>query len=87
MDSLGLYLSPKHLLNFLSNCYMPLWFGKTFKFLVFILLENTFANKSLNLVTFTHIFHAKLSPRFVSSPSRQRKITLRDVKMRPKLNL
>ena len=87
MDSLGLYLSPKHLLNFLSNRHMSLWFGKTFKFMVFILLEKAFANKSLNLVIFTDIFHAKISPRFVSSPSRQREITLGEVKTGPKLNL
>ena len=42
IDSLGLYLSPEHLLNFLSNLYITPWLGEIFKFMVFRLLENVF---------------------------------------------
>ena len=71
INSLGFYLSPKCLLNFLSNLYIPPCVGKIFKFMVFSFLEN-----ALNLGIFTHAFppHSKLSPKFLSSHPRQREI-------------
>ena len=66
----ALFLSPKCLLNFLSNLYIPPWVGKIFKFMVFTFLEN-----ALNLDIFIHVpLHSKLAPRFLSSHPRQKEI-------------
>ena len=46
MNSLVFYLSPEFLLNFLSNLYIPPWFGNIFKF-EFKLLENLFVSQNL----------------------------------------
>ena len=51
INSLGLYLSPECLLNFLSNLYIPPCVRKIFKFMVFAFLEN-----ALNLSIFTYAF-------------------------------
>ena len=45
INSLGLYLSPEYVLNFLSNLYISLCVGNIFKFIVFTFLEN-----ALNLI-------------------------------------
>ena len=39
-NSIGLYLSPECLLNFLGNFYIPPCVGKVFKFMEFTFLEN-----------------------------------------------
>ena len=56
-------------MNLLSNLYMPPWSGKNFKFMVFKLLENTFASQNIKS------WHCrpcplpdKLSSKFLSSP-------------------
>ena len=49
INSLGLYLSPKCLLNFLSNLHIPPCVGRMFKFVMLTFLEN-----ALNLDIFTH---------------------------------
>ena len=49
INSLELYLFPECLLNFFSNLYILPWSGKTFKFIVFTILED-----KLNLGIFTH---------------------------------
>ena len=74
INSLGLYLSPECLLNFLSNLYIPPCVRKIFKFMVFAFLEN-----ALNLSIFTYAFplptQSKLSPKFLSPHPRQRETT------------
>ena len=45
INSLGLYLSPESLSNFLSNLYIPPWLGTIFKFMVFRFLENAFPSQ------------------------------------------
>ena len=47
MDSLGLYLSPEHLLNLLSSLFITPWLGETFKLMVFRLLENAYASQKI----------------------------------------
>ena len=71
-SSLGLYLSPECLLNFLSNLYILPWLGKNFKFMVFTFLEN-----ALNLAKFTNVsLPSQNSPQvLIITPARQRKLT------------
>ena len=45
IDSLGLFLSLEVLLNFLSKLYVPSWFRKIFKFLVFSTVKCTCQSK------------------------------------------
>lgn len=46
-DNLGFYLSLEWFLSFLSNLYIPPQLWKSFKFIVFILLENLFARQKI----------------------------------------
>ena len=70
-NSIGLYLSPECLLNFLSNFYIPPCVGKIFKFMEFTFLEN-----GLIRGIFTHAPpQSKLAPKFLSSHPRQKEIT------------
>ena len=75
INSFGLYLSPEYLSDFLSKLYVPPWLGKSFKFVVFRLLKNGFASQKIESTHFYSYTQAKLSPRFLQSSPRQRKIT------------
>ena len=44
---IGLYLSPEHFLNFVSNLYILPWLEEIFKFIVFRLLENEFSSQKI----------------------------------------
>ena len=72
INSLGLYLCPECLLNFLSNLCIPKYVGKSFKFIVF-----TFLEKALIRGNFTHAFLyiQNSPPTFLSSLPRQGEIT------------
>ena len=65
------------LLNFLSNLYIPLWFGKLFEVMVFRLPENALPSQKFNLDIFTYAFlpKVKLFPRFWSLSPWQKEIT------------
>ena len=64
INSLGLYLSPECLLNFLSRIYILPWLGKIFKLIMFLFLENT-----LNLGIFSDAsLSTQNSPMFLSLP-------------------
>ena len=70
------YPSPEYLLDFLSNLYLAR-LKKISKFVMFRLLENTFACQKIES---NHFYscpepQAKLSPRFLSSRPRQRETT------------
>ena len=71
INSLGPFLSPECLFNFLSNLYIPTCMGKLFKFMLFRFLENVF-----NLGIFTHSVpaHSKFCPKFLSPQTRQTEI-------------
>ena len=72
INSLGLYLSPECLFNFLSNLHISPCVGKIFEFM-FTFLEN-----ALNLGIFTNDSpppYSKLAPKFLSLHTRQREIT------------
>ena len=73
---LRLHLSQQFLVNFQSNQYIPPWLGKTFKFMVFRLLENSFRGHRIEFMYFYFCKLAKRSLRFLSSPPRQRETLL-----------
>ena len=50
INSVGLYLYPECLSNFVLNLYISPWLGKFFRFMVFTSLES-----ALNLCIFTHV--------------------------------
>ena len=66
-NSLGRYLSPECLFNFLSNFYIPPCIGKIFKFTEFKFLENALIRGPL--ITHTRP-HSKIAPKFLSSRPR-----------------
>ena len=82
MDSLGFYLSRTFVKFSIRRVYSQHGWGKCSDYWKMHLRV-----KKLILVIFTHASKAKISPRFLSSPIRQREITLRELKNRPKLNL
>ena len=65
------FISPESFLNFLLNLHIPPWLRKSFKFIVLRLLQIHLRVKKLNLFNFTHVFRAKLSPRFLSLSPKQ----------------
>ena len=69
------FISPKPFLNFFLNLYIPLCLWKGFKFIVLRLRANTFVNQKIESVHFYSCPQAKLSPRFLSSPIRQKEVT------------
>ena len=82
IDLLGVYLPLEFLLNLLSNLYRPQLLGKSFKFMVFRILENAFLSRNFE----SRNFHSCPKPkqptdpppspttpsRFLSSTPRQR---------------
>ena len=68
------YLFPEYILNFFSNSISHYSLG-SFKSIVLRLLENSFASQKTESVHFYSFPQAKLSPRFLSSPPRQKEIT------------
>ena len=77
------FISPEYLLTFCWKLYIPPWLWKSFKFMMLSLLGNAFASQTIESFHFHSCSHAKLSPRFLSSPPGQVEI----MKKRPKLNL
>ena len=71
INSLGLYLSPECLLNFLSNFYIPPSAGKIFKSMEFTFLENAL----IRGIFIRGPPHSKLVLKFLSSRLRQKEIT------------
>ena len=59
-------VSPECSSKFLSNLYMPPWLWKLFKFMVFRLLENTFANQNIEWRHFHSCLPDKILPKFLS---------------------
>ena len=51
----------KHLLNFLSDLYIPPWLGKIFKFMVFRFLENAIAGQKIESNHFNFFYSCLLS--------------------------
>ena len=59
------YLSPKFLLNFPWNLYIPPWLGENDKFMVFTLLKNAFASKKIKSTYFRScLTRQNISPGF-----------------------
>ena len=52
MPSLELYLSLEIFLNFLPKLFIPQWLVEIFTFMVFRLLENTFASEKIESAGF-----------------------------------
>ena len=72
INSLGLYLSPEYLLNFISNFYIPPCVGKFSKFMVKVHIPRKFIDRGI----FIHApSHSKLTPKFLLSRPRQKEIT------------
>lgn len=67
-------LSPECLLNFMSNMKIPTWLVKNVGFMAFRLLENAFGSKKIESRHFKSSPQAKLSTRFLSSPSHKGKL-------------
>ena len=63
------FISPESLLNFFLNLYIPPWL---WKFVVLILLANTFVSQKIESVYFYSCPQAKFPPMFLSLSSRQR---------------
>ena len=74
INSLGLYLSPVCLLNFLSNLYIRPWLGKILKFMVFRFLKN--ASQKIEFKHFYSCPQSKLSSRLLSSPPGKGKLLI-----------
>ena len=72
---------------FLSNLYISPWLGKNFKFMIFRSLENTFASQKIESNHFYSCFQCKTHPQVLIITTRQREITLRELKKWPKLHL
>ena len=67
------FIFPEYFLNFFSYLYIPPLMRKSFKFMVFILLENTFMSQKLNLFIFTHAPRENSSPGSYYHHSRQKR--------------
>ena len=69
------FISPESFLNFFLNLGIPPWLQRTFKFLVLRLLANTFVSQKIESVHFYWCTQAKLFPRFLWLPPRQKENT------------
>ena len=71
------FIPLEYFLNFFSNLYIPPWLGKSFKFMVLRLMENTFVTQNIESVHFYLWPLTKFSLRFplLHPPSSQKKIT------------
>ena len=72
--TLKVFISPESFLKFFLNLYIPSWWRKSFKFIVLRLLANTFVSQKIESVHFYLCTQAKISPRFLSLPPRQKEI-------------
>ena len=64
------FISPESFSNFFLNLHIPPWLQKCFKF-----MANTFVSQKIKSVHFYSYPQAKLSPRVLSLPPRQKEIT------------
>ena len=64
IDLLGVYLPLEFLLNLLSNLYRPQLLGKSFKFMVFRILENAFLSRNFE----SRNFHSCPKPKQPTDP-------------------
>ena len=69
------FISPEYFFNFFLNLYIPPWLRKSFKLILLRLPENTFKGQKIKLILFYSSPQVKLSPRFLSLPTRQKEIT------------
>ena len=67
------FISPESFLNLLLNLYISPWLRKSFKFIVFRLLQIHLWVKKLNLFNFTHA-PSKTLPQFLSLSPKQTRI-------------